>query len=146
MRKLIVASLTIILILATFSLLASAQGDYSRGRVVGLGFQYMANFPAPGHNFGFAANLWLMDFLGVEFGAYPLPWTPSYCLRGFLKVINTPMVDLYFGGGMGFLPYDYQVLSGIEISPSYNFAFNGELGYEFAGGLLTAGAGVRLYF
>lgn len=147
MKKLIVTSVTLILVVATFSSLAFPQGDYSQGRVVGFGVQYMANFPAPsGHNLGFAINGWLMNFLGIEFGAYPIPWTPSYTLRGFLKAVNTAMVDLYVGGGMGFFPYNYQILSGIEISPLHNFAFTGELGYAFLGSNPTAGVGVRLYF
>lgn len=145
MKKLTILCLIFLSILILSSFLACGQANYSRGRTLGLGFQYTVNFPAS----GLSMRIWFADFLGLEGDLSPITLPPSFAFRLLIKTINTSIVDLYFAGAVGFDPTltaDYQIGLGIEISPAYNFAFNGEVGYALIGGSVTAGSGIHLYF
>lgn len=145
MKKIVGVSLTILLILVLVSWAASAQGGRSRGRTFGVGIQYTINFPAS----GLSSRFWFADFVGFEGDLYPLTLPPGFAIRALLKAINTPMVDLYLGGGLGLdstFAADLQISVGIEISPIYNFALSSEMGYAFLGGSVTAGFAAHYYF
>lgn len=145
MRKFIIFFSLFLILLTTLSLVVFAQRNYSQGRKLGLGLQYTFHFPAS----GLSSRLWVVDFFGLEGDLYPLTWPPNFAIRLLLKAINTAMLDIYFGGGIGLdstLAADFQLATGLEFSPAFNFAFSGEIGYALLDGSVTAGFGTHFYF
>jgi len=131
--------------------------DFSKGRLLGIGF--LATFSGPTFPAsGLSTRLWFADLLGLEVDLWAVPAGASFTIRSFLKFFNTEIVDVYGGAGVAFFPgkedavttfkIPFQGLVGLEISLNRRLAMVSEVGAVFLDGKLgvSAGLGVHFYF